>query len=177
MADQAIDQAILSTTTTSMLTRPLASNELLLKYITVRGLKVTSLNNEEAQNLYSLGGSLGFFLLDGPGEIVYLGPFELQDAKEIVFRTKLMLQSLMNAYKQFMNLNAKSAAAEAVERTKLLWSMMRVEVLVSPDVDRIRISDRILELTMEFDTRPWRILTREDLEERVREEYERIGDL
>ena len=48
---------------------------------------------------------------------------------------------------------------------------------MSPDVDREKIIGRVSELTAEFNTRPWAILTQEDLDLRVREEYERIGEL
>jgi hypothetical protein len=49
--------------------------------------------------------------------------------------------------------------------------------LVSPEVDKAKIVNRVSELTSEFNTRPWIILTQEDLEIREREEYERIGEL
>lgn len=177
VAERAIDQAILATMRTSVSTRPIASNLLLLRYLTVRGLKVTALNNEEAQNLFNLGSSLGFNLLDGPAEIVYFGFFDLYDAREVVFRLKLMLQSLSNAYVQFRDSNSKTMAPELVERAELIWSKIRVEVLISTELDQAKIAERVRELTSDLTTRPWAILTQKDLEAKVSEEFERIGEL
>jgi hypothetical protein len=55
IADQAIDTAILAVGTAARPTRALSSSELLLKYLTVRRLRVTQLNNDEARTLHALG--------------------------------------------------------------------------------------------------------------------------
>jgi hypothetical protein len=107
IADQAIDAAILTVGTTARPTRALPSSELLLKYLTVRGLRVTTLDNDEARNLHGIGGFLGFYLLDGV-EIVYFGIFDAEVAKEVVFRTKLLLQSLHQALKRFEEFTSKN---------------------------------------------------------------------
>lgn len=176
IADQAIDSAILAAGTTARPTRALASSQLLLKYLTVRGLRVTPLTTDDANNLFRLGNSLGFYLLDG-NEIVYFGMFDAEPAKEIVFRVKLLLQNLHQAYELFENVTSKTMAAEAVAQTEALKSRIRIEVLISNEIDRKSVQNRISELTIDFQKIQWKFLTSKDLQERVDEEYENIGEI
>jgi hypothetical protein len=106
LAESAIDGAIIKAGTTSRPTRALPSSDILLKYIAVRGLRVTQLNSNEANYLYNLGNPLGFILLDGK-DIVYLGIFDLETAKEVIFRLKLLLQTLHQQKYQFDTITSK----------------------------------------------------------------------
>jgi hypothetical protein len=135
IADLAIDSAILAAGTTARPTRALASSELLLKYLSVRGLRVTELNNDEARNLYRLGNFLGFYLLDG-AQIVYFGIFDAETSKEVVFRVKLLLQNLHQALKLFEEVTSKTMAPDQVARVETMKDRIHVEVLVANELDR-----------------------------------------
>jgi hypothetical protein len=175
IADQAVDTAILAVGTTAEPTRALASSELLLKYLTVRALRVTELNTDDARNLYRLGSVLGFYLLDG-AEIVYFGMFDAASAKEVVFRVKLLLQNLHQALQIFEEVTSKAMTPEQIAHVKTIKSRIRVEILVSDDLDRAAVSGRIDELTADFFRFPWQLLVSADLQRIVDEEYERIGE-
>ena len=176
IADQAIDTAILAVGANTRPTRALPSSELLLKYLTVRCLRVTQLNNDDARNLYGLGSFLGFYLLDG-SEIVYFGMFDAAAAKEVVFRVKLLLQNLHQALELFDEVTSKTMTPEQITRVRGITARIRVEVLISDELDRAALSERISELTAEYYPFPWRLLVPADLQRRVDEEYARIGEL
>jgi len=175
-AERAIDSAILAAGTTSRPTRALPSSELLLKYVAVRGLRVSDVTSVDAAALYRLGSPLGFLLLDGQ-EIVYLGLFDKEPAKEVVFRLKLLLQNLHQAKEVFDTITARTLSAEQVESYHRVWDHMKAEVLISGEIDRARVENRVRELTAGFVTRPWELLTENDIQRRIDAEYETIGDL
>jgi len=176
IADQAIDSAILAVGTTAGPTRALTSSELLVKYLTVRGLRVTELNTDEARNLYRLGSFLGFYLLDGT-QVIYFGMFDAAPAKEVVFRLKLLLQNLHQALQLFNEVTSKTMTPEQIARVEALKSRIQVEVLVSDEVNRTALAQRVAELTADFHQFPWRLLTSADLQQKVDEEYAQIGEL
>jgi hypothetical protein len=175
IADQAIDTAILAVGTAARPTRALSSSELLLKYLTVRRLRVTQLNNDEARTLHALGSFLGFYLLDG-AEVVYFGMLDAAPAKEVVFRVKLLIQNLDQAVKIFEEVTSKTMTPEQIAHVEAIRSRIRIEVLISDEVDRAAVSERISELTTEYSAFPWRLLVAADLQRAVDEEYERIGE-
>jgi len=65
VANKVIDAAILGTATTERPSRPIASSEELLRYLSVRGLRVSDVSTQEGNQLYRQGSPLGFILLDG----------------------------------------------------------------------------------------------------------------
>lgn len=176
IADNAIDSSILATVTTSRPTRAIASSELLLRYLAVRGLRVTQLNNEDAKKLYSLGSPIGYNLLDGK-EIVYFGMFDLESAKEIVFRVKLLIQNLHQAAEIYENITKKTMSAEQIIRAEEIISRVRIEVLISNEIEKEKLSNKIKELTSTFRSIKWSLLTSNDLESRVALEYDKIGEI
>ncbi|MDR4494656.1 MAG: hypothetical protein R3B74_09550 [Nitrospirales bacterium] len=175
-ADQAIDEAILKTGTTNRPTRALASSETLLRYATVLGLRVTQLNTEEAKSLYALGQSMGYFLLDGK-DIVYLGLFDLEQPKEVVFRLKFLLQALHNAKRQFETVTKKSKSTEEIETIYQIWKQLRIEVLVSKEIDKEKVITKVQELTATFEKVPWKIVNEEDIQAVIDNAYDEIGEL
>jgi hypothetical protein len=176
IANKAIDSAILAAGTTARSTRALASSELLLKYLSIRGLRVTELNNDEAKNLYRLGNFLGFYLLDG-AEIVYFGIFDAETSKEVVFRVKLLLQNLHQALKLFEEVTSKTMTPDQVARVEAMKERIQIEVLVSDEIDREAMRNKISELTSDFHSFPVALHTSSDLQQKVDEEYARIGEL
>lgn len=176
LANNAIDEAIIRTGTTSRPTRALTSIENLLKYLYVLGLRVTLLNTDEANYLYKLGQPLDYMLLDGQ-DIVYFGPFDLENAKEVVFRLKLLLQALHTAKQNFETITKKTMTPEQIERTHLTWNKLRVEVLVSPEIDKKKVVSRVTELSKVFETVPWKLITAEDINEVIEKQYKEIGDI
>lgn len=176
IANQAIDSAILAAGTTARPTRALASSELLLKYLSVRGLRVTELNNDEAKNLYRLGNFLGFYLLDG-AEIVYFGIFDAETSKEVVFRVKLLLQNLHQALKLFEEVTSKTMTPDQVARVEAMKGRIQIEMLVSDELDRETMWNKISELTADFHSFPVALHTSADLQQKVDQEYARIGEL
>lgn len=174
-ADSTIDEAIISTGTTSRPTRALTSSDNLIKYTSVLGLRVTELNSEEANYLYRMGKPMGYLLLDGQ-DIVYLGLFDLESAKEVVFRLKLLLQSLHNTKKQFED-SKKQRTQEQIDQANAVWNKLRVEVLVSTDLDKDKITKRVNELTSEYETIPWKLVDDNDIKKVIDKAYEDIGEI
>lgn len=161
-ADHAIDNAIIKTETTSRPTRSITSIENLSKYISVLGLNLTQLNTLEASYLYKLGQPFGYSLWDGQG-VVYFGPFDQVPAKEVVFRLKLLLQSLHNAKQQFDTVTSKNLTPTQIEQVHSLWARLRIEVFVSNQINKDKVSSRIDELTKDFQAIPWKLIDDNDI--------------
>lgn len=176
LANRAIDASILKTGTTSRPSRALASSESLVRYASVLGLRVTQLNTDEANYLYKLGQPMGFLLLDG-ADIVYLGLFDLETPKEVVFRLKLLLQALHNAKQHFETVIKKTMTPDRVEASYNLWKKLRAEVFVSKDVDKEKVAKRVSELTEGFETIPWKLVTEDDMQVVIDRAYEEIGEI
>lgn len=176
LANRAIDEAIIQTGTTSRPTRALTSNETLTQYTAVLDLRVTQLNTSEEKYLYSLGLPMGFLLLYGP-DIVYLGLFDLEPAKEVVFRLKLLLQALHNAKQQFDTVNRKSMTHEQIEKVDLIWGKLRVEVLIGKEIDKEKVSSKVTSLTKDLKTIPWKLVTEADIHEVIDRAYGEIGEI
>lgn len=175
-ADRAIDSAILAAGTTSRPTRALASSEALLRYIAVRGLYAADVTGADAAALYRLGSPLGFLLLDG-STIVYFGLFDHESPKEVIFRLKLLLQNLHNARQNFESNTARTLSQQQIEYWLNLWSRMRAEVLISKELDKTRIHERVTELTRDLTTIPWVLLTQDDIDTTIEDEYSKIGEI
>jgi hypothetical protein len=170
-AEQVIDAAILAAGTTARPTQPLASSATLMRYLPVAGLKVTNVSAGDAASLYGLGESLGFNLLDGNG-IVYFGLFDSEPAKEIVFRLKLLLQALHQARKK---VEQQAKDPKQVEHYAGLWTNLRIEIMVGPGIDRPAVEKRVQELTSGLDVIPWQLTTADEMEARIKAEYDAIG--
>jgi hypothetical protein len=174
-AERVIDAAILATGTTARPTRALASSETLMRYLAVCRLRVTDVSGGDAAALFRLGNPIGFYLLDGDG-IVYFGMFDLEPPKELVFRLKLLLQNLDQARKD-VEKRGKMLPAEQVARYDEMWHQLRVEILVGKEIDRVAVERRVKELTVGLDTIPWRLITGDEMEARIKAEYDAIGEL
>ncbi len=90
-ADEAIDAAILTAGTTSRPAPVLPQTEQILKYLAIRGVRLSDIATPDTKWLYGLGSAAGFLLFEGR-EVVYIGSFERESAKEVTFRLKLLLQ-------------------------------------------------------------------------------------
>lgn len=175
-ANQAIDNAILKTGTTNRPTRALASSETLLRYVTVLGLRVTQLNSDEAKYLFALGQPMGYLLLDGK-DIVYLGIFDLEEPKEVVFRLKLLLHALHIAKQQFENIQKPTQTPEQIATIYRIWSQLRIEVLISKDINKEKVTEKVKHLTNEFEAIPWKLVTEDDMQREIDKAYKDIGEL
>lgn len=176
VANDAIDSAILAAGTTARPGRALSSSESLIRYLGVRGLRVTQLNTDEARQVFGLGEFLGFNLLDGP-EIIYFGFFDTLDAKEIVFRLKLLIQRIDQAISDFEEVTSKTLPPERLRQAEELRNRLRIEVLIDADLPKVAIESRVRELTAGFRQIPWKIITASDIEESVAQAYADIGEL
>jgi len=174
-AERVIDAAILAAGTTARPSRALASSDTLMRYLAVCRLRVTDVSGGDGAALFRLGNPLGFYLLDGDG-IVYFGMFDLEPPKELVFRLKLLLQNLHQARKNIEQ-HTKTLPVEQVAHYEDMWRQLRVEVLVGKEVDRAAVEGRVKELTVGLETIPWRLITGDELEARIKAEYDSIGDL
>ena len=176
-ADQAIDAAILATGTTHRATPALASSENLLRYLAVRGLRLSDVSARAMASLFRLSTPLGFSLLDGRDGVVFFGVFTQEPAREVVFRLKLLLQSVHQAIEQFEHMGKASLTAEQIRGWEHLWGRLQVEVLVPKDLNRPRVEARVRELTIGFRAIPWSLLTADDIDARIQAEYGAIGNL
>jgi len=93
------------------------------------------------------------------------------------FRIKLLLQNLHQAKQKFDTETVKTLTPERVAYYHGLWAQLRVEVLISKELDKDRIQLRVHELTKDMDTVPWNILTEDDVLARIGQEYKAIGDI
>lgn len=175
-ADRVIDAAILAVGTTVRPSPAITANESLSKYLAVRGLQLTDISSPDANTIYRLGSPLGFSLLDGQ-EVIYFGVFDKESPKEIVFRLKLLLQNLHQAREIYENITSKSQPPEEIERIRYLWSRIKAEVLVSKEIDIKKVESKVRELTIGLNTIPWVILTENDINVRINDEYNAIGEL
>ncbi len=174
--ERAIDGAILAAGTTSRPTRSITSSESLLRYIAIRGWRISPLATPDANALYNLGSPMGFLFLEGP-EIVWFGLFDRESAKEVVFRLKLLLQNLHNTRTTFETESVRTLTPEQVDHYRRLWERFRIEVFVSRELDKARIQARIDELTAGLTTAPWTLLTEDDVQAAISREYDSIGEI
>jgi hypothetical protein len=174
-AEKAIDAAILAMGTTSRVARPLVESPILMRYLAVRGLRFADVRSPEGQQVFGLGGPLGFNLLEGR-EVVFIGLFDREPSKEVVFRLKLILQNLHQAREAFEG-NIPKRTPEQLEAGRQWWKRVRVEVIVENEIDKERVRTRVTELTKEFQTPTWVILQEADLESIIAAEYDRIGEV
>jgi len=175
-ANAAIDEAILKVGTTARPVRALISNETIMRYILVRRLKIADIGRQDANALYQLGKTLGYYLLDGNDEIVYFGLFDREVAKEVVFRLKLLIQNIHDARRK---IEEEKASYDEIQQKTVdrILGLLKIEVLISKELSKDRIRARVQELTREMWQVPWELLTEEDVELRVRQEYSEIGEL
>lgn len=173
--DRAIDAAILATGTTSRPTRPVGSSPILVRYLAVRGLRFSDVRSTESANVFALGSPFGFNLLEGR-EVVFVGLFDQESGKEVVFRVKLLLQNLHQT-KQSFEASAGQRTPEQRKAAAQWWRRVRVEVVISKDMDKDRIRARITELTKDFWTPSCEIFYEADLEAAIAAEYNAIGDV
>lgn len=175
-ADRAIDGAILAVGTTNRSTQSLASYEELVRYIQVHNLRLSDVNQPDAAGLYRFGSAMGFFLLDGQ-DIVYLGVFDKESPKEVVFRIKLLIQNLHNARTLFEEMKVPPASPEQKAHALEVMKRIKIEVVVSDDLDKERVTTRIKELTAGMSTTPWSLLTMDEIKAAVQREYDQIGEI
>jgi hypothetical protein len=174
-AEEAIDSAILASGTTARPTRPIASSPTLVKYIAVRGLRFADVRSADTANIFALGSPFGFNLLDGR-EVVFVGLFDEEPAKEVVFRLKLLLQNLHQTRNAVEAASARRTPEE-LDGIRGWWGRVRVQVIVAKDIDKERIRRRVVELTQGFWTPPWELLHETDLESVIAAEYDAIGEV
>jgi hypothetical protein len=171
----AIDAAILATGTTTRSTRPIISSPILVKYLAVRGLRFANVRLVETANVFALGSPFGFNLLEGR-EVVFVGLFDEESAKEVVFRLKLLLQNLHQTREAFEAPTTRRSPEE-LEGIRAWWSRVRIQVVASKEIEKDRIRTRVSELTQEFWTPPWEVLHETDLESAIAAEYDAIGEV
>jgi hypothetical protein len=176
LANSSIDNAIIQTGTTSRPTRALTSSENLIKYIAIRGLRVAMLNSDEANYLYNLGKPFGYWLLDGE-DIVYFGIFDVEPAKEVVFRVKLLLQALHEAKQRFETIVSKSMTPDQINQARQTWSRIKIEVVISPEIDKEKVTTKVKELTRNYETVPWVLLSDTDISSFIDKAYADIGEI
>src|SRR5262249_55469056 len=92
-------------------------------------------------------------------------------------REELLLQNLNHAFGRFESITVKTLTPEAAERTRALLSKIRIEVLVSDQIDPRRLASRVRELTAGFVNIPIFLLSGGDIQATVDAEYQRIGDI
>ena len=176
-AEKAIDSAILANSSISLKsTTPIFSSELLIRYLSIRRLKFSDINTSPGKDFYNLGNFLGYSLLDGK-DIVYFGMFDVLPAKEVVFRLKLLLQNLHETKKNFEENNSKNLTPDQIEYVYSLWSRLNIEILISDDVDKSKVSTRVNELVIDFETVPWKLLKKDDIQTFIDNEYGEIGEI
>jgi hypothetical protein len=108
-------------------------------------------------------------------DIVYFGLFETENAKEIIFRLKLLLQALHNKRRQV--LEQYSNNQDNLEKFHYIWQKLRIEIIVSIDIEKEKVSNRIIELTEGLDTIPWKLVNSNDIQNTVDKIYLEIGDI
>jgi hypothetical protein len=115
--------------------------------------------------------------LDGK-DIVYLGIFDIEIAKEVIFRLKLLLQTLHQQKDQFDTITSKGMPPEQVENIKNIWQKLRVEVILSEEIDKEKVKHKIEELTASFNNKvPWQLLYHRDISTIIEQEYSDIGEI
>ena len=176
-AQRAIDGAIEKSSLTTPPIKALASNDLLLKYIAVRSLRIDDLAASEMKALFELGRPFGFNLLSSYNlmsqDIVYFGFFDQEEPKEIVFRVKMLVQRLGQMKKHF----EEKLPSDKIEAVNDLWNRLRIEFLISKDFDKAVIESRIKKLTSDLPDIRWSMITQDDMKFIIDEEYREIGDL
>lgn len=175
-ADSAIDDAILKTGTTSRPTRALVSNEAILKYLAVRSLQVTDVSTTEANTIYRLGSALGYLLLDGE-DIIYFGLFDQETAREVVFRLKLLIQNLSQSKTTFDTVTSKTMTPKQVENSQKIWNRIKIEVFVSTEIDKNRVTGKVDELTKGMLPIDFKLLNENDIQVIIDKEYSLIGNI
>lgn len=154
----------------------ISSDSVLSRYLAIRGLRWSNVSTPDGQAMFAIASPMGFNLVDGD-DIVYLGLFQQETGKEVVFRIVHLLKNVARIKNNFETVNSKAMPPEEVARIERILSSTKVEVQISPSVDRIKIEAKIKELTTGLNSIPWFIHTEQDLRAIVAKEYDAIGDI
>lgn len=174
-ANDAIDGAILAAGTTNRPTETIVSPEL-FRYLALRGLRISDVTTPNAGGFYRFGSSLGFNLLDGAnGAVIYFGVFEKESAQEIVFRTKLLIQTLHDA--KHLLKNPKKQEGVVVVHLADVLDDVKIQILISRQIDKEKATHRIAELTTGMIPTPFELLTMDEINALIKTEYDKIGDI
>jgi len=103
--------------------------------------------------------------------------FDLEPAKEVIFRVKLLLQNLHQTYEIFEKINIKSMSQDAIDLARKTIERIKIEVLISEEHNRKKIEELIMNLTKDFKPIPWKLLTLDEIRRIVKEEYDKIGEI
>lgn len=153
----------------------IASNSVLSRYLAIRGLRWTDIGAPAARALFQIGNPLSFNLVDGE-DIVYLGLFQGETAREVAFRLFHLLKNLSEARIRFETVNTLTMKPEEIAEGRRIWSITNVEVVVSPDIERTKVEAKIKELTGTLTVVPWKLLTEEEMSSAVNRQYDVLGD-
>ena len=172
-ANDAIDQAILTVGQPAAAPKQIAG-QLLLEYLALRGLRVTRINGGMAEAVYKVGEPLGYNLVDGPNLICYLGLFDAEQPSDVLFKAKLLVQSINNERQEFER-NKNDLPVEQAHQMQQLSDKLAVEIIVRPDADIEKMQSRFKELTTDFWSPPITFTTMAAIEKTVQREKDTIG--
>jgi hypothetical protein len=106
----------------------------------------------------------------------YFGYFVDQPAREIVFRVKLLLQNLSQGRARFKALSRQMSKAQR-DLAEAVFSRIRIEVVVAPDLDTRAVRSRIRALSKNLIEMPLTFLTLHGIQAQVDHEYASLGDV
>lgn len=169
-AEAAIDDAILRFKTNEPPGRPIGPASNLLKYFSFQGMRYSDVSTEDGRAIFNLGSTHGFNLFDGDEGIVFIGYFHEDDPKEIVIRTRFLMQNINAAYGR-IELGADQAVKD---RAYKLLDQLSIELLVPKTAD----NEAMLKILSEYQPKARELSIKlhkpEDIESAVKKEYDKI---
>lgn len=147
----AIEQAISETTQESVPRDN--SDQILQLFLMERGLLVSAIDSEGDRNLYRLGDSLGFNLLNtfSGDEYVYFGRFTSLRPESVVWRLK-KLNSVVSGRRSSLPGRVKQGliTPEQLPFAERLFETMSIVVLVTSATDKAVVTDQLQKQPLDY---------------------------
>ena len=145
----------------------------IFSFYNLSGYSMSDVSLKFDQFLYKLGSHLGFFLFDNKDNYKYVGFFDYEDPKKIILHTKLLIDNMISTYEKIV---ASDPLKAEEGKYDYLINKTSIDIIVPPFFRKKDISVRIEEVVNNKYKCPILIYYRTDINSRIEDEYEKIGD-
>jgi hypothetical protein len=146
IAQAIIEEALLKTSTKGLLGM-LHGDEELQQYLVSRNLKPLPIENQVTREFYRIAYPADFLILEGTA-FVFFGAFESLGHEEAAAKIRLLIKGLMKMKSRFETVYKNTLPFESMEFIYRVFSNIKIEVLVSGDIDIKRLLSETSDATI-----------------------------
>ncbi len=169
--ENAIDDAILRFKTNLPPGKSIGIASDIIKYFSFKGMRYSDTFLEPMRTIYSFGSMYGFDLFDGATGIVFFGFFSEEEAKEIVIRTKFLINNIDTAYQKIQSHYSSKSDIDRIRRT---LDEISIELLVSETSPKENMFNLVEEYQTSIRKIPVQFHKPSDIDTLIKKEYDKI---